>query len=43
VLLDISGRKELDLKPGPNEVRAPGVHFVREAQAQAQAQAFTWC
>jgi hypothetical protein len=38
-LLDISGRKVLDLKPGPNDVRAlaPGVYFVREAQAQAQA------
>ena len=36
-LLDISGRKVLDLKPGPNDVRslAPGVYFVREAQAQA--------
>jgi YVTN family beta-propeller protein len=40
-LLDISGRKVLDLLPGPNDVRAlaPGVYFVREAQAQAQAQA----
>jgi hypothetical protein len=40
-LLDISGRKVMDLKPGPNSVRAlaPGVYFVREAQAQAQAQA----
>jgi hypothetical protein len=38
-LLDISGRKVLDLMPGPNDVRAlsPGVYFVREAQAQAQA------
>jgi YVTN family beta-propeller protein len=29
-LLDISGRKVLDLKPGPNDVRmlAPGVYFV---------------
>jgi len=37
----ISGRKVLDLKPGPNDVRslAPGVYFVREAQTQAQAQA----
>jgi DNA-binding beta-propeller fold protein YncE len=36
-LLDISGRKVLDLKPGPNDVRAlaPGVYFVREAQTQA--------
>ncbi len=40
-LLDISGRKVLDLKPGVNDVRAlaPGVYFVREVQAQAQAQA----
>ena len=30
-LLDISGRKVLDLKPGANDVRslAPGVYFVR--------------
>ncbi len=35
-LLDISGRKVLDLLPGANDVRAlaPGVYFVREAQAQ---------
>jgi DNA-binding beta-propeller fold protein YncE len=40
-LLDIAGRKVLDLHPGANDVRAlaPGVYFVREAQAQAQAQA----
>ncbi|HTW91898.1 MAG TPA: YncE family protein [bacterium] len=40
-LLDISGRKVLDLHPGANDVRAlaPGVYFVREAQGQAQAQA----
>jgi len=40
-LLDISGRKVMDLVPGANDVRAltPGVYFVREAQAQAQAQA----
>jgi len=40
-LLDISGRKVLDLNPGANDVRAlaPGVYFVRETQAQAQAQA----
>jgi len=40
-LLDIGGRKVMDLKPGANDVRAlaPGVYFVREAQAQAQAQA----
>jgi hypothetical protein len=32
VLLDISGRKAMDLVPGPNDVRqlAPGVYFVRE-------------
>jgi len=31
-LLDISGRKVLDLKPGANDIRAlaPGVYFVRE-------------
>ncbi len=40
-LLDAAGRKVLDLLPGVNDVRAlaPGVYFVREAQAQAQAQA----
>jgi hypothetical protein len=40
-LLDIGGRRVLDLKPGANDVRAlaPGVYFVREARAQAQAQA----
>jgi hypothetical protein len=40
-LLDISGRSVLDLQPGANDVRAlaPGVYFVRKAQAQAQAQA----
>jgi DNA-binding beta-propeller fold protein YncE len=34
-LLDISGRKVLDLNPGPNDVRAlaPGVYFVRECSA----------
>ena len=39
VLLDVSGRKVMDLKPGANDVRAlaPGVYFVREAHAQAQA------
>ena len=38
-LLDITGREALGLKPGANDVRglAPGVYFVREAQAQAQA------
>jgi hypothetical protein len=36
-LLDVSGRKVLNLHPGANDVRAvaPGVYFVREAQAQA--------
>jgi len=40
-LLDISGRRVMDLQPGANDVRAlaPGVYFVRTAQAQAQAQA----
>jgi hypothetical protein len=40
VLLDASGRKVRDLKEGANSVRglAPGVYFVREAQAQAEAQ-----
>jgi hypothetical protein len=40
-LLDVGGRKVLDLLPGPNDVRAlaPGVYFVRNAQPQAQAQA----
>ena len=38
-LLDISGRQVVALKPGANDVSAlaPGVYFVREAQAQAQA------
>jgi hypothetical protein len=41
VLLDISGRKVMDLHPGANDVRAlaPGVYLVRETQAQAQARA----
>jgi YVTN family beta-propeller protein len=41
VLLAADGRKVMDLHPGANDVRAlvPGVYFVREAQAQAQAQA----
>ncbi len=43
-LLDVSGRKVMELRPGENDVRAlsPGVYFLREvdAQAQAQAQAF---
>ncbi|MCX6843384.1 MAG: hypothetical protein NTX53_14010 [candidate division WOR-3 bacterium] len=40
-LLDISGRKMLDLHLGANDVGGvvPGVYFVRDAQAQAQAQA----
>jgi hypothetical protein len=40
-LLDASGRRVLDLVPGANDVGvlSPGVYFVREAQAQAQAQA----
>jgi hypothetical protein len=39
--MDASGRKVLDLRAGANDVRAlaPGVYFVREAQAPAQAQA----
>jgi hypothetical protein len=38
-LLDAAGRKVMELRPGANDVRAlaPGVYFVREAQAQAQA------
>jgi hypothetical protein len=37
-LLDACGRKVLELRPGANDIRmlAPGVYFVREAQAQAQ-------
>ena len=37
ILLDVSGRRVLNLQPGANDVRAlaPGVYFVREAQAQA--------
>jgi hypothetical protein len=36
-LLDVSGRKVLDLHAGANDVSrlSPGVYFVREAQAQA--------
>ena len=39
-LLDVEGRKVMDLKPGANDLSrlAPGVYFVREAQVQAQAQ-----
>jgi hypothetical protein len=38
-LLDVSGRKVLDLLPGTNDVRtlASGVYFIRAAQAQAEA------
>ncbi|MBN2537624.1 hypothetical protein JXB37_05055 [candidate division WOR-3 bacterium] len=34
VLLDASGRKVLDLAPGPNDVRhlSPGVYFIRSSQ-----------
>jgi len=40
-LLDAGGRVVMELRPGDNDVRglAPGVYFVRTAQAQAQAQA----
>ena len=39
VLLDISGRKVMDLHPGANDVRglAPGVHFVREQPPAASS------
>jgi len=39
-LLDINGRKVMELHSGANDVSrlSPGVYFVREAQAQAQAQ-----
>jgi hypothetical protein len=32
-LMDVSGRKVLDLHPGANDVRAlaPGVYFIRQA------------
>jgi DNA-binding beta-propeller fold protein YncE len=35
-LLDINGRKVMDLLPGPNDVRAlaPGVYFVRGSKAE---------
>jgi hypothetical protein len=38
-LLDITGRKVLDLLPGPNDVRAlaPGVYFVREEPQAASS------
>ena len=37
-MLDISGRKVLDLRPGPNDVRAlvPGVYFVREGAGRSE-------
>jgi hypothetical protein len=40
-LLDAAGRKVAELRAGTNDVSklAPGVYFVREAQAQAQARA----
>jgi hypothetical protein len=40
-LMDAAGRKVLDLRPGANDVSdlAPGVYFMRQAQAQAKAQA----
>jgi hypothetical protein len=40
-LFDMTGRQVMSLCPGPNDVRAlaPGVYFVREARAQARAQA----
>jgi len=36
-LLDVSGRKVLDLKPGANDVRAlaPGVYFFRQTAGSA--------
>jgi hypothetical protein len=39
-LLDINGREVMSLSHGANDVSrlSPGVYFVREAQAQAQAQ-----
>ena len=39
MLLDITGRKVLDLRPGANDVRAlaPGVYFLRE---EPQASSF---
>jgi hypothetical protein len=43
-LLDISGRKVLDLRPGANDVRAlaPGVYFVRQASgAEREASCVT--
>lgn len=39
MLLDISGRKALDLKPGANDVRglAPSVYFLRAVGCQPSA------
>jgi DNA-binding beta-propeller fold protein YncE len=38
-LMDIAGRKVMDLKPGPNDIRhvAPGVYFVRSADSGGRA------
>jgi YVTN family beta-propeller protein len=38
VLLDVSGRKAMDLHPGANDVRAlaPGVYFVRQKDSRRQ-------
>ncbi|MBM3315963.1 hypothetical protein FJY71_09065, partial [candidate division WOR-3 bacterium] len=38
-LLDVSGRKAIDLRPGPNDVSrlAPGVYFVRAGESGATA------
>jgi hypothetical protein len=37
-LLDISGRKVMELAPGPNDIRhiAPGVYFVHEPTADSR-------
>ncbi len=42
-LLDASGRRVLLLRPGRNDVSglAPGVYFIKRAQAQAQARAIS--
>lgn len=41
VILNVAGRRVATLLPGPNDVSylSPGVYFVRDAQAQTQAQA----
>jgi hypothetical protein len=38
-LLDICGRKVMELQPGPNDVSrvAPGVYFVRHAESGGRA------